>query len=45
MPASLEVAPTTRPVHRFGYPLPSATPPPPDIPVSDSLKVLTEAAR
>ncbi|NUT92085.1 MAG: glycosyltransferase family 1 protein [Saccharothrix sp.] len=32
VPPSLETAPTDRPVHRFSYPLPSATPPPPDIP-------------
>ncbi|MEJ2875929.1 MULTISPECIES: glycosyltransferase [unclassified Saccharothrix] len=32
VPPSLESAPTDRPVHRFSYPMPSATAPPPDIP-------------
>ncbi|XVV01187.1 glycosyltransferase [Actinosynnema sp. CA-248983] len=37
MPASLESGPIDRPVHRFSYPVPSTTPPPPDVPGSGPL--------
>lgn len=32
VPPSLESAPADRPVHRFGYPVSTSAPPPPDIP-------------
>lgn len=37
VPQSMEPEPTDRPVHRFSYPVPSTTPPPPDVPGSGPL--------